>query len=184
MQKNRIIPLVVANWKMNGLLVETVQFLRELHKRIQTSLISCEVLICPPFTLLRDFADKIPGSGIKLGAQNCHHEIEGSYTGEISAKQLKDLLCEYVIIGHSERRKYNLENNKLIKEKIKCVLAQGLIPILCVGETADEKAKNLTKKVISKQLKESLPDTIDGKKIVIAYEPVWDICSGETQSND
>ena len=180
----RLAPIIVANWKMNGTLLESMQFFKELRFRIQRSLVGCEIVLCPPFTLLRDFAEKTPGTGVRLGGQNCHHETEGAYTGEISARQLKDMTCEYVILGHSERRLSGTEGSELVQKKAKKAHEQGLSTIICVGETQYERDNNLTRIVIREQLLHSIPETATEANTVIAYEPVWAIGSGITPTQD
>lgn len=180
LMSKKFAPVIVANWKMNGMLLEGMQFFKTLRYRIQQSLVGCEIIICPPATLLRDFAEKIPGTGVHLGGQNCHHEIEGAYTGEISAKQLRDMTCTYVILGHSERRLNGLEGSELVQKKMKTAHSQKLTTILCIGETQYERDNNLTQIVIREQLVHSLATSADINNTIIAYEPVWAIGSGHT----
>ena len=183
MQKKKT-KIIIANWKMNGLLAERMMAVKTLRSSIYESLISCEVVICPPFTLLRDMAEKLPGSGIKLGGQNCHHEGNGAFTGEISAKMLKDMTCDYVILGHSERRQNNGESSEIIKKKAKAAIDANLKVILCVGETEYERNNDLTKIVIREQIMHSVPDNANDNNIIIAYEPVWAIGSGKIPSSE
>lgn len=175
----RITPLIIGNWKMNGTLLESMQNIKKLRSKIHNSLIGCQIIICPPFTLLRDFAEKVPNTGIKLGGQNCHHASEGSFTGEISANMLKNMTCEYVILGHSERRANCNENSELIAKKAKNAYNSGLTAIICVGETLQEKENDLTNVVVREQIINSLPDVAKSSNTVIAYEPVWAIGSGK-----
>lgn len=173
-------PLMVANWKMNMDMKEAVSFIdrfKVLIKNIKKN----EIVICPPFTLLYKFKKLLNKTNIILGAQNMYFEEKGAFTGEISALMLKDIGCEYVILGHSERRQYFNENDRLINQKIKTALRHNLKPILCVGETLGQKTSNQTTKIIKNQLLNCL-NTIDGsamKNIVIAYEPVWAIGTGK-----
>lgn len=180
----RFAPIIVANWKMNGTLLESMQFFKELRFRIQRSLVGCEIVICPPFTLLRDFAEKVPGTGVHLGGQNCHHETDGAYTGEISARQLKDMTCDYVILGHSERRLSGMEGSELVQKKAKTAHAAKLSTIICIGETQYERDNGLTNIVLREQLLHSLPATATDANTIIAYEPVWAIGSGLTPSSE
>lgn len=180
----RSIPLIIANWKMNGMLLESMQMIKELRARIHNTLISCQVIICPPFTLLRDFAEKVPGTGIKLGAQNCHHLPSGAHTGDISAEMLKNMTCEYVIVGHSERRLNYNEGSELVAKKALAAQENSLIPIICVGETLYEKENDLTQVVIREQILHSIPASAKSNNTVIAYEPVWAIGSGATPTNE
>ena len=171
---------MAANWKMNMDMKEAVSFIdrfKVLIKNIKKN----EIVICPPFTLLYEFKKLLNKTNIILGAQNMYFEEKGAFTGEISALMLKDIGCEYVILGHSERRQYFNENDRLINQKIKTALKHNLKPILCVGETLGQKTSNQTTKIIKNQLLNCL-NTIDGsamKNIVIAYEPVWAIGTGK-----
>jgi triosephosphate isomerase (TIM) len=179
MQK-KFAPIIIANWKMNGVLLESMQFLKALRMHLHQSLVGCEIVLCPPYTLLRDFAEKIPGTGMRLGGQNCHHELDGAYTGEISARQLKDMTCDYVLLGHSERRLSGSEGSELVQKKATAAYAQKLIAIICVGETQYERDNNLTNVVIREQLLHSIPANATSANTIIAYEPVWAIGSGLT----
>ena len=141
-----------------------------------------EVVICPPFTALSETYEAIAGSNIQLGAQDCHWQEEGAFTGEVSCRMLKDAGCKFVIIGHSERRQYFGETNASINKKIKAGLSSGIIPIVCVGETLTEREKNQTFDVLTDHVQNGLKDIAAGEmeKIVIAYEPVWAIGTGKT----
>lgn len=141
-----------------------------------------EMVICPPFTALSETAEVIYDSNIKLGAQDCHWQEEGAFTGEVSALMLKDVGCEFVIIGHSERRQYFGESNESVNKKIKAVLKQGLTPIVCVGETLKERETKKTFKVLDDHIQNGLKDITEEEvlKLVIAYEPVWAIGTGKT----
>ncbi len=175
-------PIVIANWKMNGLLLESMKMFKQVRQKVHESLVGCEIVVCPPFTLLRDMAEKVPGTGIKLGGQNCYHELDGAHTGEISAKMLKDMTCDYVIIGHSERRTTSNEGSELVNKKAQCAHAQGLTTVICVGETLYERDNNLAKIVVREQVIHSIPKTANDKNTIIAYEPVWAIGTGTTPS--
>lgn len=139
-----------------------------------------DIALCPPFTALPIVAEVIRGSNIKLGAQNMHWEIQGAYTGEISGVFLKEIGCEYVIIGHSERRQYFFETDEIVNKKLKTALKLGLKPILCVGETLAEREQGKTFDVIKKQLAGAFQGIKAETEIVIAYEPVWAIGTGKT----
>lgn len=178
----RLVPIIVANWKMNGTLLESMQFFKKLRFQIQEGLVACNIVICPPFTLLRDFAEKVPGTGVHLGGQNCHHEASGAYTGEISARQLKDMTCDYVILGHSERRLSGADGSELVQKKVKAAHHEKLSAIVCIGETQYERDNGLTKIVLREQLLHSIPPTATHSNTIIAYEPVWAIGSGLTPS--
>ncbi|MCE3232615.1 MAG: triose-phosphate isomerase [Rickettsiaceae bacterium] len=183
-KKARNYPIIIANWKMNGLLLQGMQMFKQLRSNILGSMVGCEIVICPPFTLLRDFAEKIPGTGVKLGGQNCHYEPEGAHTGEISAGMLRDMTCEYVILGHSERRTTLNEGSEAVRKKAKISHQNKLSTIICVGETRYERDNNLAKVVIREQVLHSIPDTALASNTVIAYEPVWAIGTGTTPTLD
>jgi len=138
-------------------------------------------VVCPPFLAVQPVFQFLKGSNIKIGAQNCYFEKKGAFTGEVSPSMLKEAGCTYVILGHSERRQYFKETDEFINKKIKAALAEGLIPILCVGETLEEREKNITNDVIKTQITGSLkgftPAEVTG--MIIAYEPVWAIGTGK-----
>ncbi len=150
---------------------------RELYK-----IENIDIVLCPPYTLLTYLADALETSNIFIGAQDTYWLDEGAFTGEISPKMLKDAGCKFVIIGHSERRQYFGETNESVNKKIKAVLKHSLTPIVCVGETLNEKEKNLTFKVLDDHITNGLKDISKEEmlKIVIAYEPVWAIGTGKT----
>ena len=161
--------IIVANWKMNpGSIKEAKKLFNVLKKT--------KAVICPPYPYLYMGNLKFEARNLKLGAQDCHWEQQGAFTGEVSSKMLRSLGVKYVIIGHSERRKYFNESDEMINKKIKAVLKTKLIPILCIGEKKGENAK----KIVSEQLKKDLKGIVkkDLKKIIIAYEPVWAIGTG------
>ena len=171
--------LITANWKMNKTIQEAVSTAKELKKLVKDAK-NAEVVICPPFTALQAVGKELRKSNIKLGAQNMHFEDFGAYTGDISPLMLRDAGCEYVILGHSERREFFNESDMLINKKVLSALVHKLKPILCVGETFEERSSNKAREVIDKQLRNCL-DRIDAKqmhKIAIAYEPVWAISRG------
>ena len=173
------IPIIGANWKMHKNIKEAVNYSIEfpddpdLYSRVET-------VIFPPFTSLAAVSEALKGTGIKLGAQNMHPADKGAYTGEISPLMLKDTGCSYVILGHSERRHIFGETDEFINEKVKAALAYGLIPLLCIGETLEERRNGRTQEVCREQLAGSLAgvkgDDVAG--MVIAYEPVWAIGTG------
>ncbi|RUM32484.1 MAG: triose-phosphate isomerase [Aquifex sp.] len=170
--------LIAANWKMNKTVKETEEYIKKFLKFVEHPE-SREILICPPFTSLHVASQLLQGTGVKLGAQNCHYEKKGAYTGEISIPMLQELGCEYVIVGHSERRHIFGETDELIHKKIVACLEMGIRPILCVGEKKEEREAGMTFKVIETQIKLALAgveEHID--KIDIAYEPVWAIGTG------
>jgi triosephosphate isomerase len=176
MRKN----VIAGNWKMNNDLSESQNLITRLTSGLSNLKINCDVIICPPYTSLSEANSLIKNTIVKLGAQNVYHEDNGAYTGEISPLMLKSVGCEYVIIGHSERRTIFKESNETINKKIKKALEHGLKVIFCIGETLDEREKNITNDVVKKQVIEGLLD-IDEKAIsnmIIAYEPVWAIGTG------
>lgn len=171
--------LIAGNWKMHKTPNQASEFVLQLLAQIPTDL-RCEVLICPPFTALSKVAEIVKNSPVKLGAQNMHWELSGAFTGEISGEFIKEIGCEYVIIGHSERRTIFGETDEMINKKIKTALQIGLKPILCVGELLSEREANLTFSVIQRQLDKGLADINNIENLVIAYEPVWAIGTGKT----
>jgi len=173
-------PIIIANWKMNGLLLESMQNFRKIRQNIHESLVGCEIVICPPFTLLRDMTEKVPGTGVKLGAQNCHHEESGAFTGEISAQMIQDMKCDYVILGHSERRTTLNEGSEIVSKKAHQAHSHKLDTIICVGETDYERDNDLAKIVVREQVIHSIDKLANDNNTVIAYEPVWAIGSGKT----
>ncbi len=174
--------VIAGNWKMYKNLEETTQLINGLKAQIVSTKPNVTAVVCPPFTSLALAASLVKGSPIKLGAQNMSENDEGAYTGEISWKMLKGAGCEYVILGHSERRQYFKETNELINAKAKKALATGLLPIICVGETLAERESGITDQVISTQVKGVLAGIPAGDmtKVIIAYEPVWAIGTGKT----
>jgi len=165
---------------MNKDVHQTEELINGLKKALDFSLTNVKVVICPPFTSLETAQQLLQGSPIALGAQNMYYEDEGAFTGEVSAKMLKGVGCQYVILGHSERRQYFRETDEFINKKVKKALASGLIPIVCVGETLEEREKNITHQVVTTQVKGVLKDISadDVEKLIIAYEPVWAIGTG------
>ena len=167
--------LIVANWKMNFLYKNAFNFCKKIL--LKKKLIKNKFVICPPTTLILQLSSKF--KGITFGAQDCHYEKLGAYTGDISALMLKDINCKHVIIGHSERRKYYFEDHIILKRKIESVINAGLIPIYCIGEDINIKRKDKTKNHLLRQLLNTLPKK-NKKKIIIAYEPIWAIGTGNT----
>ncbi|MEE9186932.1 MAG: triose-phosphate isomerase [Bacteroidota bacterium] len=171
---------IAGNWKMYTDIHESADLVKGLKEKVQNAHSALEVVLCPPFTSLVVVGSLIKSTRLKLGAQNMYHEDEGAYTGEVSAKMLKSTGCQYVILGHSERRQYFHETNDLINLKVKKALAIGLTPIVCVGERLDEREKGVTERVVSAQVKGVLRDLRGSEieKLIIAYEPVWAIGTG------
>lgn len=173
-------PLIIANWKMNPQNEKEAKELFELVKKGVKNVKNVEVVICPPFVYLANVQHLTPN--IKIGSQNCFWEEKGAFTGEISALMLKSMGVEYVILGHSERRKHFNETDEQINKKIKKVLDLGLKPILCIGETFEQREKGETEVIIKQQLTACLKGISWSKiekKLTIAYEPVWAISGGD-----
>ena len=178
MSKSR--PLIAGNWKMNGLRADGLALAKGI--RAGASGLRPELLLCPPATLIALVGEKIKGSGIALGGQDCHWAASGAHTGDIAAPMLVDLGCRYVIVGHSERRHGHGETDALVKAKAEAALAAGLIAIVCLGETEAERDRGEAEKVVTRQLDRSLPEGTNPDRVVVAYEPVWAIGSGRTPS--
>lgn len=174
-------PAVIAgNWKMNKTRSEANVLINELKDKVANA--SCDVVVCVPFTNLETVLNAAKGTNIKVGAQNCHYEKSGAFTGEISANMLAEMGVEYVVIGHSERRQYFGETDVTVNLRTKAALAAGLTVILCVGELLDQREQGITEEIVSMQTKIALsgiPAT-DLSRIIIAYEPVWAIGTGKT----
>ena len=172
-------PLVIGNWKMNGTLAETRALTTALRDGLKRPG-RVEVAVCPPFTALAAAAEILAGSPIVLGAQNCHHETSGAHTGEIAPPMLVELGCRFVLCGHSERRRELGESDEQIKLKVGAALAHDLTPVLCVGETAEERRQGLTFTTVEGQLRAGLAglDSAALGRCVLAYEPVWAIGTG------
>jgi len=178
-------PIIAGNWKMNLSIKEAVELVTGLKRQL-SGVNDVEIVVCPPFTHLTTVNDVIKGSNIALGAQNIYCENNGAYTGEISAAMLKDVGCEFVIIGHSERREYFAESDQFINKKINKALEFGLKPIICVGETLSQRESNKTEQVVTTQIKGCLAGLTEDQMLqcVIAYEPVWAIGTGKTATNE
>lgn len=172
-------PLVAGNWKMNGLKASRGEF-EKIIQGARTNSSACDLMICPPATLLGSFAAAAQGSLVAVGAQDCHAEASGAFTGDISAEMLKDAGASAVIVGHSERRIFHKESDAEVKAKAAAAARAGLLAILCIGETQEERKAGATLARIERQLDGSLPDILDEQKLVIAYEPVWAIGTGLT----
>jgi triosephosphate isomerase (TIM) len=171
--------IIAGNWKMYKTQSEAAEFLMEFIPQIDNAPDSREVVLCVPFTDLAIVNKSLHGSRIRLGAQNVHWETEGAYTGEISANMLTEMGVRYVIIGHSERRQYFGETDETVNLRLKAAQSSGLVPILCVGETKQQRDAGETEQVIFGQLQKDLIG-IDLNHLVIAYEPIWAIGTGET----
>jgi len=172
--------IVAGNWKMNNSIAESVRLATEIKQGV-SGLTNGQVVVAPPFTALQSVNDVLRGSAVALAAQNMYFENKGAYTGEVSPLMLRDAGCSYVLVGHSERRKYFLESDELVNAKALSALAAGLRPIICVGETEAERNKGVTESVVGRQVRAALAGVAVEKlpEIVIAYEPVWAIGTGK-----
>ena len=172
--------LIAGNWKMHKTASEGIRFAQDFLK-LYDHQANVEVVMAPPFTALHAVQDVIQSTPIKLAAQNVHYQKEGAYTGEVSPSMLRDLGCHYVILGHSERRQYFGETNSFINQKVRSALSHDLSPILCVGESLEDRETGKTRSLIEQQLLEGLHDVTkdDLKQVTIAYEPVWAIGTGK-----
>ena len=172
--------IVAGNWKMNNSIAESVRLATEIKQGV-SGLTNGQVVVAPPFTALQSVNDVLRGSAVALAAQNMYFENKGAYTGEVSPLMLRDAGCSYVLVGHSERRKYFLESDELVNAKALSALAAGLRPIICVGETEAERNKGVTESVVGRQVRAALAEVAVEKlpEIVIAYEPVWAIGTGK-----
>jgi triosephosphate isomerase len=173
-------PLIAGNWKMNTTLSEAIELVKKMRPGLER-IKGVEKVICPPFISLTAIKGLIEGSSIKLGAQNMYFEEKGAYTGEISPLMLAEL-CEFVIIGHSERRHYFSETEEIIDKKVKAALKVGLKPILCIGETLEENEAGKTKERLIKQLGSPSAQIYYSSGLILAYEPVWAIGTGRAAS--
>ena len=178
--------VIAGNWKMNKNISESVTLISELMNGLNDVETDADVIICPPYVSLETANTLLKNSKIKLGAQNMCSEESGAFTGEISADMLKSVGCEYVILGHSERRSIFKESDELINSKIKFALSKNLNVIFCIGETLEERETNITFDVIKSQVEKGLADIVESElsNIIIAYEPVWAIGTGKTATPD
>lgn len=176
-------PIIAGNWKMYKTTAEALNLVQTIKAGVYKNA-DCTVIICPPFTMLAAVSEILNDTSLELGAQNLYPQPEGAFTGEISPLMLKDVNCRYVILGHSERRQYFKESDPFINEKVKLALKYTLIPILCVGETLEERETKLQFEVVKNQLDLCLKDITadDMSHLLIAYEPVWAIGTGRTAS--
>jgi len=171
--------VIAGNWKMYKTQAEASEFLLNFWQTLEKTPKEREIVLCVPFTDLGVVSKSLHGSRVQLGAQNVHWEEEGAYTGEISASMLTEIGVRYVIIGHSERRQYFQETDETVNLRIKAAQSHGLIPILCVGETKQQRDTGKTETLIINQLAKGLID-VDQNNLVIAYEPIWAIGTGDT----
>ena len=176
--------LIAGNWKMNGLRAQADSFAAALRRRLGAGPPPCDMLICPPATLIEALRRALEGTPVALGGQDCHAAPKGAHTGDIAAPMLAELGCTHVIVGHSERRAAHGESDAAIAAKAQAAYAAGLIPIVCLGESADQRQRGETLAVVARQLAGSLPRELDPARTVVAYEPIWAIGSGATPTDD
>ncbi|MDD4556793.1 MAG: triose-phosphate isomerase [Alphaproteobacteria bacterium] len=174
--------LIAGNWKMNGLLADGVELAKGVAAEVKKlgRVSTVEFLVCPPATLLTSVKKALKGARVALGAQDCHFNLKGAHTGDISPAMLTDVGCSYVILGHSERRADHGESNALINKKAVSAQAEGLKAVICIGETEAQRDAGKTLEVCREQILGSVPEGSTNKKTVIAYEPVWAIGTGKT----
>lgn len=172
--------IIAGNWKMNGLKQDGWQLTNDLLNKFESpdANLGFEMIVCPPATLLSEITAMVEGSPIMTGAQNCSDKLNGAYTGEISPVMIKDIGAKFVILGHSERRSYYGETSEIVAAKAQSALEQSLTPIICVGESLDQKESGVAAAVIEEQFMKSVPENATVDNIIIAYEPVWAIGTG------
>lgn len=178
-------PFIAGNWKMHMTLPEALEFVNRL-KEASSGIDGAQCVVIPPYTALSEVSEALQGTSVFLGSQNVFWEEKGAFTGEVSAPMVKDAGCTFVVIGHSERRQYFGESNETVNKKIKATLSHDLIPIVCIGESLEEREKEKTMQKIETQITEGLSDleTPEVRQIVIAYEPIWAIGTGLTATPD
>ncbi|MCL8381981.1 triose-phosphate isomerase [Xanthobacter aminoxidans] len=174
-------PLIAGNWKMNGLRAAKSE-LRTVAAGLAG--LSAETMICPPFTLIGAFAADVAGTQLMIGGQDCHPAESGAHTGDISAEMLRDAGAVAVILGHSERRIDHQEGDAIVKAKVKAAWRAGLLPVVCVGETLVERDAGEAAAVVTRQVRQSVPDGATAVNLVVAYEPIWAIGTGRTPTTD
>jgi triosephosphate isomerase len=176
--------LIAGNWKMNGTRAEAKTFIDALRGFDPRPRAGRRLLICPPATLIAEMAAPLAALGIAVGGQNCHPGVNGAFTGDISAGMVRDAGASHVIVGHSERRAMHGETDQLVHVKALAARRHDLIPIICVGETLAERVDGHAEAVVRRQVRDSVPDGIDGSALVVAYEPVWAIGTGRAATLD
>ncbi|MDF2636402.1 MAG: Triosephosphate isomerase, bacterial/eukaryotic [Pelosinus sp.] len=178
-------PIIAGNWKMHNTGAQGVALVTELAK-LTADAKDVDIVVCPTFTTLSTVASAIAGTNIHMGAQNMHWEKKGAFTGEITAEMLRDVCCEYVLVGHSERRQYFAETDETVNKKVKAALEANLVPIMCVGESLEEREAGTTEVLVGKQVRAGLEGLTKDQvaTLVIAYEPIWAIGTGRTATAD
>ncbi|AJA48885.1 triosephosphate isomerase [Clostridium pasteurianum DSM 525 = ATCC 6013] len=177
-------PIIAGNWKLNNTISESLKLIEELKPLVKDA--KADVVVAPTSIALEAVVNAVKGTNVKVAAQNAHFEESGAFTGEISLKALQELGVEYVILGHSERREYFNETDAALNKKVKAAFAHGITPILCCGETLEEREANVTNEVTGKQIKLDLAglNADEAAKVVIAYEPIWAIGTGKTATDE
>lgn len=176
-------PIIIGNWKMNGLTAAAKE-VKALNAALKKAgRVKCDIMICPPATLIGHLVETAKRSRIAIGGQDCHAQPSGAHTGDISAEMIKDLKGKAVIVGHSERRADHAETDAVVRAKAEAALRAQLTAIVCIGETEAERDEGKTLRVIGRQLKGSLPDTATPDNVIVAYEPVWAIGTGRTPTS-
>lgn len=175
--------IIAGNWKMNNTASKSLEVLEQLKDKVNTT--ESDVIFCVPYVNIIPVVEALKGTNIAVGAQNMHFEENGAYTGEVSAEMLKEIGVKYVILGHSERRQYFAETDETVNKKVHTALKYDLVPIVCCGETLEDREKNITIELVRQQIKIALKDVSkeDAEKVVIAYEPIWAIGTGVTATS-
>lgn len=176
-------PIIAGNWKMHKTVAEGVRFVEAVAPQVSST--EVEVLVCAPYTLLPALVNAAKGTRVQIGAQNMHFEDKGAFTGEVSADMLLDIGVTHVIIGHSERRQYFGETDETVNLKLHKALSKGLVPVMCCGETLDQREAGDTKAVCKRQVEKGFEgiSEAEASKVVVAYEPIWAIGTGKTASS-
>ncbi len=183
MPKTKFPPLVAGNWKMNGTLA-SLEEIDKLKEHLKNADPACDIMICPPFTLLFPMSERLGDSRIAMGGQDCHWEVSGAHTGDVAAEMIAETGAAACIVGHSERRADHGETDEIVSRKAAAAHRAGLVAIICIGETIEEREAGKTLDVISTQLKGSVPSGSDAANTIIAYEPVWAIGTGHTPTTE
>jgi len=176
--------IMAGNWKMNNTVEESLKLVEELKPLVENA--KCDVVVCPTFVCLDAVIKAVKGTNIKVGAQNMYFEEKGAFTGEVSPGMLEKMGVDYVVIGHSERRQYFNETDESVNKKLKAAFSHNLLPILCVGESLEQRETNVTEKIVENQVKSDLANLTANQveTLVIAYEPIWAIGTGKTATDE
>jgi triosephosphate isomerase (TIM) len=174
-------PLVAGNWKMNGLTASLAEA-SKVRDALKAQAVACDVVICPPATLIAQLNYACKGSALMIGGQDCHAKVSGAHTGDIAAEMLKDAGARFVIVGHSERRADHAETDAIVRAKAEAAHRAGLVAVVCAGETIDQRKAGKTLAIVSSQVAGSIPQTATAVNTIVAYEPVWAVGTGLTPS--